>query len=191
MPFPDEVRPVEVVPYRASWPAEFEELARRLATVLDPVAVAIDHIGSTAVPGLQAKDVIDVQVRVAAIDHDAMVARFRQVGFRLRPEPWNHREVTDGLPYEKLVFAPPVGERHANVHVRVVGAANTRCALLFRDFLCAHDDLRDAWGDFKGRLAHAVPDLAGYGQVKAPAWTVLMAGANEWARTTGWEPTAG
>ena len=171
---------MEVVPYRAMWPGEFEALATRIAAALGELAVAIDHIGSTSVPGLAAKDVIDVQVRVATLDLGAIVERFERIGFRRRPEPWNNVEVSFGHECEKLVFAPPVGERFSKIHVRVDGAPNARFALLFRDYLRSNDDVRDAWGAFKASIAQDVPDLAAYGQVKAPATDALMAAATAW-----------
>ncbi len=187
MPFADEVRPVEIVPYRPGWAAEFDAIAGRLSVALGSSALAIDHVGSTSVPGLPAKDVIDVQVRVASLDPASLIERFERVGFRRRPEPWNNVEVSLGTRCEKLVFAPPIGERACNVHVRVDGRPNTRFALLFRDFLRANEDARRAWGDFKTRLAAEVPDLALYGQIKAPATDVLLQAATGWAAATGWE----
>ena len=59
--------PIELVPYDSRWPAAFEEEAVCLRDALGPLAVRIDHNGSTAVPGLAAKPVIDIQVSVAAL----------------------------------------------------------------------------------------------------------------------------
>jgi len=177
---------VAVVDYRPGWAAEFEALAIMLGAALGDDAVAIDHVGSTSVPGLPAKDCIDVQVRVAVLDPDWIVSRFGAIGFRCRPEPWNREEVSAGTAYRKLVFAPPVGARSCNVHVRESRAGNARFALLFRDFLRADDGARRAWGAFKQRLAAGVPDLLDYGQIKAPATDVLMAAAERWATATGW-----
>ena len=178
MPFADEVRPVAVLEYQPTWPAEFAELADRLRAVAGHHALAIDHVGSTSVPGLAAKDCIDVQIRVLALE--PLVELLSAAGFRLRPEPWNRVEVSSGVSCSKLVFAPPVGERLVNVHVRLHGGPNARYALLFRDYLRAHDDVRDAWGALKQRLAVSISDLADYGQIKAPATEVLMAGAEAW-----------
>ena len=188
MPFADEVGPVDVgpvdvVPYRTAWASEFDSLAGRLWVALRDLAVGIDHIGSTAVPGLPAKDVIDVQVRVVSLDRAALASRFEQIGFRRRIEPWNAVETSFGTACEKLVFAPPVGERPCNVHVRVDGEPNTRFALLFRDYLRASPGALEAWGEFKMRLAARVPDLADYGRIKAPATEVLMQAASAWAAT--------
>lgn len=187
MPFPDElVQDVQVHDYDPSWPAEFTRLAHELGTVLGPLASAIEHIGSTSVPGLAAKDCIDLTVLVARVDDPLIVERLTAAGYRLRPEPWNRSEEANGVAYPKLVFAPPVGARSHNVHIRERSRA-ARTALLFRDFLRADAAARDGWGGFKQRLAQSVPDLYDYGQIKAPAWTVLMGAAERWAAETRWE----
>jgi dephospho-CoA kinase len=186
VPFPDEpINEVVVVPYRAEWASDYAALARRLGGALGPVALAIDHVGSTSVPGLPAKDCIDVQIRVASVDASRIVPLFSGIGFRCRPESWNRLEVSSGQECTKLVFAPPVGERSCNVHVRRSEGPNVRYALL-RDFLRADEPSRRAWGAFKQRLAQNVPDLAEYGQIKAPATEILMAAAERWAAETEW-----
>ena len=177
---------MSVVDYRPGWPVEFDRLAADLRGALGEAVVGIDHVGSTSVPGLPAKDCIDVQVRVATIDEPRIVALLDTIGFRCRPEPWNRSEVAGGRAYRKLVFAPPAGARAGNVHVREHGGGNARYALLFRDFLRADEDARRAWGAFKQRLAVSVPDLLDYGQIKAPATDILMAAAERWATETGW-----
>ena len=186
MPFPDEQRPVAVVDHCPGWPAEFGRLAAQLRSALGDTAIGIDHVGSTSVPGLPAKDCIDIQVRVATIDEPRIVALMTAIGFRCRPEPWNRSEVSGGRAYRKLVFAPPVAARASNVHIREHQGGNARYALLFRDFLRADDGARRAWGAFKQRLAVSVPDLLDYGQIKAPATDILMAAAERWAAQTGW-----
>lgn len=119
MPFDDELAcSLAVVAYDPRWPKEFGELAVRIAAVLGPVAEHIDHIGSTAVPGLVSKDCIDIQIRVARLDEELIVPPFAELGFRLRPEPCNQVETTAGRQWPKLAFAPPAGERAVNVHVR-------------------------------------------------------------------------
>lgn len=123
------------------------------------------------------------------LDEPRIEARFRTIGFRCRSEPWNRREVSAGPAYRKLVFAPPIGARSCNVHVRESRGGNARYPLLFRDFLRSDDGARQAWGAFKQRLAISVPDLLDYGQIEAPATDVLMAAAERWAAETGWAVT--
>src|SRR5215212_8768082 len=190
MPFADETfsERVEVVPAEAGWTAQAAAYADLVREAL-PDAVAVDHIGSTSVPQLPAKDCLDLMVQVAELQEDAVTAALVARGLRVRPEPWNRDEVTEGTSYRKLVFAGPVGGRPLNVHVRVDGGRNVRYALLFRDFLRADDDARRAWGDFKVRLAESVTDLSDYGQVKDTVQPLLMRIAERWAAETGWRVT--
>jgi GrpB-like predicted nucleotidyltransferase (UPF0157 family) len=186
VPFPDETgRAVAVVEYDPNWPSEYAYLARRLRAALGDRALAVDHVGSTSVPGLAAKDCIDAQVRVAELS-PVLIDLLESTGFRCRPEPWNRAEISNGRHCEKLVFAPPVGERATNIHIRRADGPNARFSLLFRDYLRADPAARDAWGAFKQRLAQSVPDLADYGQIKAPATTLLIQAAERWATESHW-----
>jgi predicted RNase H-like nuclease/GrpB-like predicted nucleotidyltransferase (UPF0157 family) len=192
VPFPDEsfAHRVEVSAYQDGWVEEASAYVDLLRSLL-PDALTVDHIGSTSVPGLAAKDCLDLMVQVAALDEDAVVAALAPRGFRVRPEPWNRDEVTDGVTHRKQVFAGAAGGRRVNVHVRIAGGRNVRYALLFRDFLRADADARDAWGAFKTRLAKTVTDLMDYGQIKASVQPLLMQRAEQWAAETGWHVTSG
>src|SRR5436190_10974879 len=98
MPFPDEAfaQRVEVSPYRAEWAAEASAYVDLLREVL-PHALAVDHIGSTSVPDLPAKDCLDLMVQVDDLDEVVVTAAMAAHGFRVRPEPWNRDEVTEGV----------------------------------------------------------------------------------------------
>jgi GrpB-like predicted nucleotidyltransferase (UPF0157 family) len=178
--------------WRPGWAADFDELAGSLGAALDGIAIRIDHIGSTSVPGLRAKDVIDVQVVVAELVTDRIVPALELVGFEQRTAAWNLRDHIpaswsgDPEEWSKLVFAPPGTSRPSNVHVRRCGSPNERYALLFRDFLRADDLARDTWGRFKTQLARATGNLSDYGAVKDPATDVLLALAERWATDTAW-----
>ncbi|WP_420000033.1 GrpB family protein [Streptomyces boninensis] len=174
--------------YQPQWAVDFEQVARTLRGALGGHARAIDHVGSTSVPGLAAKDCVDVQVLVDDIDEDRHIALMGAIGFRCRPEPWNRTEISFGEECRKLVFAPPIGARRCNVHLRRAGGPGARFALLFRDFLRADETARQGWEAFKKQLARSVPDIYDNGQIKAPATTVLMTAAERWARETGWRP---
>jgi GrpB-like predicted nucleotidyltransferase (UPF0157 family) len=133
------VQPVEIVPASSRWAEEFQRLARPVCAELRELALRIDHIGSTSVPGLAAKDIIDVQVAVNALDVDQLAPAFARGGFRLRPgNPGNHRPPRAEGPdqyWTNLFFTEITGR--ANVHVRVINRPNQRYALLFRDYLRA------------------------------------------------------
>ena len=186
--------PVEIVPAREEWSGEFDALATGLRAALGPLVLRIDHIGSTSVPGLPAKDVIDVQVIVGSLESQPeLKARLAAIGFtprlgegRLRdhvPAGWTGDEAS----WEKFLFGPPAGARASNVHVRVAGSPNERYALLFGDFLRANGRARELWGDFKRRLTEEVDgDRELYVELKDPATDVLIATAEVWARATAW-----
>jgi dephospho-CoA kinase len=188
VPFSDELaRGLAVVAYDRRWPGEFAVLARRIQGALGPVALRVSHVGSTSVPGLAAKDCIDVQVEVHTLNENAITGGFAAIGFRLRPEPWNHAEPSPGGPCPKLVFAPPQGERASNIHVLAAASEAARRKLLFRDFLRSHDLARDAWGDFKQRLAAMAADIYQYGLAKAGPTEILMIAAESWATQIQWD----
>lgn len=128
--------------------------------------IKIEHIGSTSVPGLAAKDCIDVMVLVPSVADSGLAAALESAGYRCYPESWNRVEVTYGREYANLTFAPPIGARACNVHVRERNPA-ARYALLFRDYLRSDDRARVGWGAFKKRLAQSVDDLYDYGQLPA------------------------
>lgn len=156
-----------VVDYDPTRPAEFTNLATRLHATLGDRALAIDHIGSTSVPGLPAKDCIDALVRVADLTPD-LVDLIAAAGFRCRPEPWNRSEISDGQRCDKLVFAPPAGERPTNIHFRRADGPNARFALLFRDYLRAEPTAREAWGAFKQRWPNPSPASTTTARSKPP-----------------------
>ncbi len=180
---------IEIVPYRDSWAAEFRAIAPPLRTALGSLALRIDHIGSTSVPGLPAKDVIDMQLTVAQLDA-ALDAPLGSLGYTRRADI-SYDHVPPGGTNEpgewtKLYFDPPPG-RDVHLHVRVAGRANQRYALLFRDFLRANDLARDAYGQVKVALARLHPDdVDAYYEVKDPVCDIIMAGAEGWAAATGW-----
>jgi GrpB-like predicted nucleotidyltransferase (UPF0157 family) len=182
VPFADELSPdgVSVMPYQPSWASQAAELISELERLV-PDAVAVEHIGSTSILGMAAKPCIDLMIVVADLPQPSAEANLTAAGFRRRPEPWNNSEPADGRDWPKMVFAPPVGGPNCNVHVRPDGAAPTRVARLFRDYLIANPDKVVIWSDFKRAVAATAPDLASYGQIKAPAWSLLMECADRWA----------
>lgn len=183
---------IEIVPYDPHWPAEFQRLARPLREALGDLALRIHHIGSTSVPGLPAKDVIDVQIAVAALDADAIVPRLAALGYTLREDiTGDHVPPTwagDPAQWHKLYFRAPAGSRPTNTHVRVLGSANQRYAVLFRDYL-RHDRVSSgAYAQIKYALARLHPDDAqAYYDIKDPACDLIMAAAECWAAATGYQ----
>jgi GrpB-like predicted nucleotidyltransferase (UPF0157 family) len=186
------VHTVEIVPPNPAWATEFRHLAGGLRAALGELALRIDHIGSTSVPGLAAKDVLDVQVTVPVLDPAVLSPRLTSVGLVHRPHvTMDHRPPGVTGPAEdwaKLYFRELRGQRAVHVHVREAGRANQRYALLFRDYLRAHPQTAEAYAELKRRLAALAIDSGTYADVKDPACDLIMIAAEAWASCTRWHP---
>jgi GrpB-like predicted nucleotidyltransferase (UPF0157 family) len=183
-------RRVTIVESKASWPAEFEAISGSLRDGLGPLALRIDHIGSTSVPSLAAKDVIDIQVTVASLDRDRLIPALASAGFVDQGIGNDHRPPGATGPdadWQKLFFQRRTG-RPVNLHVRVAGRPNQRYSLLFRDYLRAHPDTAAAYANLKRALAGLGIDKGVYADVKDPACDLILIAAEEWAATAAWSP---
>jgi GrpB-like predicted nucleotidyltransferase (UPF0157 family) len=185
---------VLVVPYDDAWPARASALIRRLRSSLGASALRIEHIGSTAISGMAAKDVLDLQVSV--VDLDAAVQRFdaplQAEGFTQLPYERDH--VPAGVDDEPARWAKRIWSRRGhpdgdvNLHVRLAGSPNERLALLFRDWMRAHPAAVPAYASFKLALAQAVTDVYAYTEIKDPVVDLLITVAEPWALENGWTP---
>ena len=183
------------MPYDERWPSEFDRIAMALRREMGELALRIDHIGSTAVPGLAAKDIIDVQVTVATLDAAVIGPVLAPLGYTL-----HGGFVTDHVPpgwdataaeWEKLYCQIPAGHRPAHIHIRAAGRANQRYALLFRDYLRAAPSAAAAYGLIKEALARLHPDDEdAYYDVKDPVCDLLVDAAARWAAVTGYAPAS-
>lgn len=188
----NEVPMIVIAAYRQDWPDEFAHLGRKLREVLGDLALRIDHIGSTSVPGLAAKDIIDIQVSVSALTTELRDALDRS-GYEARTHI-TRDHVPPGVPEDaeqwmKWFFNQRDGARRVNLHVRIAGRANQRYALLFRDYLRANAEAAAAYAQVKRALASAhAEDEEAYYAVKDPVCDIIMAGAEVWATATKWEP---
>ncbi|MCH1866933.1 GrpB family protein [Nocardioides sp. CFH 31398] len=175
--------------YDDRWPAEFEEVARLLRAGLGGLALRVDHIGSTSVPGLAATDVIDVQVSVADLHDSRLLRALEELGATDTGLRTDHVPAGAGREFsawEKRYVRPPAW-RPTHVHVREVGRANTRYALLFRDYLRHSPAAAAAYAEVKLALARLHPDdVEAYYAVKDPACDLVMDAAERWAQQTGW-----
>jgi GrpB-like predicted nucleotidyltransferase (UPF0157 family) len=136
-------RTITVVRYDATWPAAFDDVDRRVRAALGDRVLALDHVGSTAVPGLAAKPVIDVDLTVAdSADEAAYLPDLEAAGFALRirePDWEEHRVLTDAA-------------LATNLHVFSPGATEPQRHLLFRAWLRHHPEDRAAYGELKSEL---------------------------------------
>jgi GrpB-like predicted nucleotidyltransferase (UPF0157 family) len=185
-------RRIVIRPYDERWPAEFATLENVLREALGGVAVRIDHIGSTSVPGLAAKDVIDVQVGVADLDDPRLVPALEQLGATASDIIADHVPPVaqpDPAGWEKRYFHAPASWRPTHLHVRETGRSNHRYALLFRDYLRSSDTAAAAYARVKLALARLHPyDVDAYYDVKDPVCDLVMDAAERWATEVAWSP---
>ncbi|MGO9875237.1 MAG: GrpB family protein [Acidimicrobiia bacterium] len=183
---------IEIIDYQARWPEDFTAVGVMLRSALRDEALRIDHIGSTAIPGLGAKDIIDIQVTVARFDDVRHRAALESTGLH-----WNEAIRRDHCPPGITLDAAELEKRFAagrvprrtNVHVRVEHRFNQRYPLLCRDYLRSHPPAAAAYAHIKRALAGLFPnDEDSYYTVKDPVFDLIMAGANDWADATDWRP---
>ena len=183
---------IEIVSYNVYWPREFVEIGSVLRRALGDLALRIDHIGSTSVPGLDGKDCIDVQLTVRSFESSGPVQTvLESLGYTMVADNISdHRPPetdTADADWEKRYFRPPTGQRPTHLHVRAEGRANQRYALLFRDYLRCHRKSAAAYAELKRRLAqyHGADSFV-YSEIKDPVCDIVMSAAEKWAALTAW-----
>jgi putative glutamine amidotransferase len=138
-----------LAPYDPSWPARFEAEAARIRAALGELAVAVDHVGSTSVPGLAAKPIVDIQVSVRSmIPRTAYVEPLRALGYRWSLDPWSD---------EHEYFSTEDGLAAFHIHVCPPGSEWERRHLAFRDWLRGHPDDAAAYERLKEELVTRHP----------------------------------
>ncbi|GAA1180562.1 dephospho-CoA kinase [Ornithinimicrobium humiphilum] len=184
---------LEVVDPDPRWAAQAARLAARLQRALGESAVRVDHIGSTAVPGLPAKDVVDLQVVVPSLevlDDPAVHRRLARVGFSPPAPNWDHargKGVADGR-WPKRFWGGGDPGRVVHVHGRVADGPAWRVALLLRDWLRGDEEARRDYLALKEKLLSAGLSSSDYAQAKEPWFARAVPRAEEWAARTGWTP---
>jgi GrpB-like predicted nucleotidyltransferase (UPF0157 family) len=169
--------PVEVVPYRAEWADSFDAWRKRLCRALGGAAVRIEHVGSTAVPGLEAKPIIDIQVSVVDVeDEEAYVPAIEALGVSLRFREPGHR------------YFRPAGDQPRTVQIHVCDRAGEweREHLLFRDYLRADREARVAYARLKRQLSDRYrDDRLAYNEGKTGFILDTLREAETWAKLSG------
>ena len=136
---------VDVVPYRAEWPVLFERVATDLRHALRGVpSAAVEHVGSTSVPGLAAKPILDVDVIVAVDDTSAAIAALATIGYVHRGDL--------GVAGREAFRAPDEDPKR-HVYVCQAGTLNVRNHVAVREVLRRREDLRDEYAAVKMALA--------------------------------------
>jgi GrpB-like predicted nucleotidyltransferase (UPF0157 family) len=170
---------VKIVPYDPRWPRIFAAERDRLVETLGGVALRIDHHGSTSVPGLSAKPIVDIQISVSRLQPMGVYgAGLERLGYIHLPHPDDFF-----CPF----FHRPASWPHTHhVHVVESGGAEERKTLAFRDYLRAHPEAARAYEDLKIRLVSEL-DAAGAsgGGAYAEAKTELVTQLTERALAEG------
>lgn len=169
---------IQVVPYDPAWRLTFIDRRDRLESVLGATALSIHHVGSTSVPGLAAKPIIDVMVCVPELqEEDAYVPGIESLGLAFRSRDRLHR-----------YFRPAQGRPHdVHVHVCERGGRFARDHLLFRDYLRNHRPACEAYAAAKHEAARVwADDRWAYTEAKTEVILDLLTEAELWARRTHW-----
>lgn len=166
---------VVVSAYDTRWPAEFEAEARRLNATLGEVAVAIDHIGSTAVPDLVAKPIIDILLAVTGLQQlDDATPGMCELGYAAMGE----FGIVGRRFFRKL---DDDGQPSHHVHAFAVGTLGYERHLAFRDYLRAHPGVANRYGELKRHLAAQHPgDPSAYTDGKSALVKAIEADALNW-----------
>jgi len=181
-----------IVPYDPAWRERGLALAAEIRSALGPLALRVEHIGSTSIPGMAAKPRYDLQVSVADLDEAAEQFDRPLAALGLERRPYERDHVPAGCDdppsrWAKRLWSRSSGPERINLHCRLAGSPNERLALLFRDWFRAHPAAVPAYARFKESLAGAVhDDVERYTDVKDPVVDLVIAVADEWAAATGW-----
>ncbi|MGH4023869.1 MAG: dephospho-CoA kinase [Pseudonocardiaceae bacterium] len=182
---PRPATPVLVAPDR-SWPQQARRMMARIEALAGGRALRVDHIGSTSVPGLDAKDVLDLQVVTADLDAAQHLADgLIEVGLvRLGGRWWDRAR--NGSAPEKAYAANADPGRAVNCHVRPQDSPAWRETLLLRDWLRAHPDGVREYAALKHRLAARQWDsIDAYAAAKSPFLHGALERAQRWAARSG------
>ena len=152
-----------LVSHDPAWPVLYDVLSTRVRAALGPLALGVEHVGSTSVPGLLAKPVIDVAVAVASVAAaEACVAPLEALG-------WRHRGMHGDDPRRRYFVLERDGRRVAQLHLWILPAAGWNEHLRFRDALRADPALAAAYAAEKRRVADLVAwDKHAYSEAKGP-----------------------
>jgi dephospho-CoA kinase len=175
---------LELVPYKPAWRDDARRIIARIQIACGDKALRVDHVGSTAVEGMDAKDVIDIQVTVASLEvADEIAGALADVGYpRIERITSDTPHEGDPTLWRKRIHGAADPGRPARIHLRVDGWPNQQFALLFSEWLKADPAARKEYLAVK-RKALTAPH---YTEAKEPWVDDAYRRAREWAEATGW-----
>jgi len=150
---------IVVSDYDLNWPILFEQESTRIKQALGSFALAIEHMGSTAVPGLPSKPIIDLLIGVPSLEEakQRWIEPIRSLGYHYVPE------YVSWLPGELFFRKGPPGPWTHHIHLMEPSHPRWEALLVFRDYLRAHSEAAEAYADIKrGLAASSVDDIAAY-----------------------------
>ncbi len=164
---------VRVVDYDSRWPLLFEQEKTRILDVIAQVIVAVEHIGSTAVPGLGAKPTIDIMVGLRTLaDAPECIPRLENIGYEYVEEDVAKR------PQRRFFLKGPKGDRTHHLHMVETSSELWLSHLLFRDYLRSHPDVARSYFELKMQLAAKFSsDKAAYWKAKSSFMDDVLARA--------------
>jgi dephospho-CoA kinase len=177
-----------------AWALRGARVVARIAAALAGQGVRVDHVGSTSVPGLVAKDIIDVQVglrRLGDAGRTGFDGALRRAGYLLAPDYVADRRHPGGAPaagWDKRCYGSVDPGMHVHVHVREVGSVSHDFTLAFRDWLRARPAEREAYQTEKARLAGLHARVSDYGTAKEAWFDTAYGRVLAWTREVGWTP---
>ncbi|HEX5595601.1 MAG TPA: dephospho-CoA kinase [Micromonosporaceae bacterium] len=171
------------------WSVQFTRLAARIRHAIGGDA-PVEHIGLTAVPGLPAEDVIDIQVGVASLaEADTFADRLTAAGFpRALSADWDSSGIVGqgGAQETERRYGGADPGRPVNLYLRVTGSPVWRSALLVRDHLRSDGRERAGFAALQQALAEETPDRDAYAEGLRPWLATEYPRAEQWATATGW-----
>ncbi|HEY7295296.1 MAG TPA: GrpB family protein [Dehalococcoidia bacterium] len=154
---------IVILDYDPAWPGSYTREAELIEQALDGRYVALEHIGSTAVPGLAAKPIIDIMAGLESLaDATACIAPLERIGYEFHPEITARLGMND----DRLFVKRSQGQVAAHLHLAAYGGSFWREKLLFRNFLRGHPDTAAQYAALKRTLAPRFSDGPSYSTAK-------------------------
>ena len=192
-----DINKIVIVDHKPSWANEFSDIAQEIRGSLRSGSLTnqvkrIDHIGSTSVADLAAKDVIDIQITVAELDNALSVVKML-VGLSYEHINYLHDNLIGlddhSVELKKFYLRASSARRPTHIHIREEGRLNQIYALLFRDYLRADQQVRLAYEKIKCELAERFhEDIQSYYAIKDPFMDTVYRAALLWKDAVGWQP---